>query len=64
MTLETMKTSRWWSCVSFVFFRLNKVFILTNQFNNMDLNIEENTLKHIESLIYGRVNYKFEIFQC
>ena len=47
----------------------------------MDLNIEENTLKHIsegieyylytflklttlESLILGRVNYKFEIFQC
>ena len=34
----------WW--VLFVFFRLNKVFILINQFNNMDLNIEENTLKH------------------
>ena len=47
----------------------------------MNLNIEENTLKHIsegieyylytslklttlESLIHGRVNYKFEIFQC
>ena len=29
--------------VRFVFFRSNKVFILINQFNNMVLNIEENT---------------------
>ena len=38
-------------CVFFVFFRLNKLYILINQFNNLDLIIEENTLKHIESLI-------------
>ena len=34
----------WW--VIFVFFRENKVLIQINQFNNVDLYIEESTLKH------------------
>ena len=36
--------------VSFLYFS-DKLFILINQFNNLDLTIEENTLKHTESLI-------------
>ena len=34
----------WW--VIFVFFRENKVLMQINQFNNVDLYIEESTLKH------------------
>ena len=38
--------------VPFLYFS-DKLFILINQFNNLDLTIEENTLKHIESLNLG-----------
>ena len=34
----------WW--VLFVFFKIKYSIYTINQFNNMDLNIEENTLKH------------------
>ena len=34
--------------VSFLYFS-DKLFILINQFNNLDLTIEENTLKHTVS---------------
>ena len=48
----------WW--VIFVFFRYNKVFTLNNQFNIMDLNIEENTLKHQNVYVHTEYNISEE----
>ena len=47
MTLETMKTSGVGGVGSFLYFSDKiRCLILIDQFNSMDLNIEENTLKH------------------